>query len=129
MTEELVAWLPEQRWFRAKQRPISPVATVDRAVAGPAEVRVLEVAYRDGGPPDLYLAPLVDGRDPRDGDGAWAALVSAIGEGGELRGERGIFVGRPTAAVGEAVLATATERMLGVEQSNTSVVIGERLIL
>lgn len=131
MSQELVAWLPEQRWFRAKGRAIAGVATVDRAPAGPAELSVLEVSYRDGGAPDRYLVPLADGHEPREGAGAWSALATTIVRGATLHGERGAFVGHATEAA-EALAGDARnlgERRLGVEQSNTSVVVGERLIL
>jgi trehalose synthase-fused probable maltokinase len=128
------SWLASQRWFRAKQRPIAAITDVDRASLGRADLRVLEVAYVDGGPPDRYLVPTVDGRDPEDGDGAWTAIVRAIGEGAELPGEHGSFTCSRTDAFEELLPATQgafplRERRLRVEQSNTSVVLGERLIL
>jgi trehalose synthase-fused probable maltokinase len=129
------AWLLAQRWFRAKQRPIASVAEHDRAPAGPAALIVLEVAYADGGPPDRYLVPSVDGREPLDGDGAWAWLVRAMADGAELRGRRGRFTCSSTAALAELLpsareaAAVLGERRLGVEQSNTSVVLDGRLVL
>ena len=65
------AWLAAQRWFRAKQRPIAAVTQVDRASLDRAELRVLEIAYADGGAPDRYLMPTIDGHEPQDDDGAW----------------------------------------------------------
>ena len=130
--EELV----EQRWFRSKQRPIASVTEHDRAPLDKnAELLVLEVAYADGGRPDRYLVPVIEGREPEDGDGAWAAMVAAIATSAELRGRAGTFRCAPTgaldgllpSAVGSA--AALTERRLQVEQSNTSIVLGDRLIL
>jgi trehalose synthase-fused probable maltokinase len=130
--EELV----EQRWFRSKQRPIARVTEHDRApLDGKAALSVLEVAYADGGRPDRYLSPVIDGREPQDGDGAWAAMVAAIAAGAELRGRGGTFRCAPTAALDELLpsaiesAAALDERRLRVEQSNTSIVLGERLIL
>ena len=129
------ASLAAQRWFRAKQRPIDAVTQVDAAALGHAELRVLEVAYADGGAPDHYLVPTIEGREPRDGEGAWSAIVRAMAEGTELRAERGGFSCSRTDAFGvqlpsaEQALEALGERRLRVEQSNTSVVIGERLIL
>ncbi len=121
--------LRAQRWFRAKGRPIASVAEVDRApLDGRAALAVLEVAYADGGPPDRYLRPVVDGRDPADGEGAWQAIAKLAVEGATVRATRGRFEGRPFGTVDEPIDALA-ERRLGVEQSNTSVVLGERLIL
>ena len=128
-------WLAGQRWFRAKQRPIATVTQVDEAAVEPAELRVLEVAYADGGAADRYLVPTVDGREPLDGEGAWAAIVRAMADGADLRGEAGRFVCSRTAALAELLPSAQEavdvlgERRLRVEQSNTSVVLGERLIL
>lgn len=128
--------LAEQRWFRSKQRPIARVTEHDHATLdGDAALLVLAVAYADGGRPDRYLVPVIDGREPEDGDGAWTAMVAAIAAGAELRGRAGTFRCAPTTALDELLpsamesAAALTERRLRVEQSNTSVVLGERLIL
>jgi predicted trehalose synthase len=129
------ASLAAQRWFRAKQRPIAAVTQVDAASLEPAELRVLEVGYADGGAPDHYLVPTIEGREPRDGEGAWSAIVRAMADGTELRSERGRFSCSRTDAFSdllpsaEQALESLGERRLRVEQSNTSVVIGERMIL
>jgi maltose alpha-D-glucosyltransferase/alpha-amylase len=129
-------WIGRQRWFRAKQRPIATVAEVDRAslpgVAG--ELRVLEIGYADGGASDRYLLPTTGDREPDDGQGAWTALVRAMGEEAILPGRAGRFDAARTDAFDELVsapsaLASLSERRLAVEQSNTSVVLGDRLIL
>ncbi len=129
------SWLAGQRWFRAKQRPIAMVGQVDVASLSAVELRVLEVTYADGGPHDRYLVPTVNDREPCDGEGAWTELVRAMADGVELRGEHGHFTFSPTAVL-EELLPSAHdaavalgERLLRVEQSNTSVVLGERLIL
>src|SRR5262245_42211761 len=114
--------LASARWFRSKQRPIASVAEVDRTALGPGALTVVEVAFADGGGPERYLVPEVDGREPADGEGLWSALAEAIG-----REERiGPFVASRAPGFSAGAL---TERRLRVEQSNTSVVLGERLIL
>jgi maltose alpha-D-glucosyltransferase/alpha-amylase len=130
------AWVARQRWFRAKQRPVAAVTEADRAPIGEsAELRLLEVAYSDGEQRDRYLAVTVGDREPRDGEGAWTALLRAIADGAELRGRAGAFVCRPTAALDELLPSAQqatdvlAERRLTVEQSNTSVRLGNRLIL
>lgn len=128
-------WLRGQRWFRAKQRPLAAVTQVDLARLAPIELRVLEATYADGGPADRYLVPTVDGNEPQDGDGAWTALVGAMAEGLELRSAGGRFIFSHTDALDELVPSPAeasaalSERSLRVEQSNSSIVLGERLIL
>jgi maltokinase len=127
MSAGSAAWLLAQRWFRSKQRPIAAVTEHDRAPLGDAALVVLEVVYADGGAPDRYLVPTVDGREPRDGEGAWAGIATAIAGGAVLGGTLGRFVGRPRQTLD--LPAEPTERRLGVEQTNTSAVIGDRLIL
>ena len=128
-------WLAAQRWFRAKHRPIATVSEFDRAPLGSAALIVIDVGYTDGGASDRYLVPLVDGHEPHDGEGAWTALVRAMADGAAIRGARSTFQARATPAMEEllpsaSVAAGAlTERRLGVEQSNTSVALGGRLIL
>jgi len=128
-------WLAAQRWFRAKQRPIATVSQLDSARLGPAELNVLEVTYADGGDADRYLVPTVGGREPQDGEGVWTAVVRAMADGAELRGEHGRFRCARTDALEDLLpsareaAAALDERRLRVEQSNTSVVLGERLIL
>jgi len=120
-------WLAAQRWFRAKQRLISTVTEYDRAPLAAGELRVLRVEYADGGAPDRYLFPTVHGREPLDGEGTWTALVQAIAEEAELPAAHGRFrCTRTDALVTDGPLI---ERRLGVEQSNTSVLVGDRLIL
>ena len=122
--------LRAQRWFRSKGRPIVAVTEVDRAPLTPsrASLAVLEVAYADGGTTDRYLAPQVDGRDPADGEGAWHAIAALMATGGEALGGRGRFVGIPVGGADPSE-EPLSERRLRVEQSNTSVVLGDRLIL
>lgn len=128
-------WLAAQRWFRAKQRPIATITQRDRAPLGPAELSILEVAYADGGSSDHYLVPTVHGREPHDGEGAWTAIARAMADGAEIHGERGRYTCSHTDALDELLpspreaAAALVERRLRVEQSNTSIVLGERLIL
>ncbi|MGH2428755.1 MAG: maltokinase N-terminal cap-like domain-containing protein, partial [Candidatus Limnocylindria bacterium] len=129
-------WLRAQRWFRAKQRPIATVGEADRAALGDAgDLLVIEVGYADAGAPDRYLVPTIDGREPRDGDGVWAAFVRLMASGAEVRADRGRFAFDATPALDDLLPSARDaagalgERRLGVEQSNSSVVLGERLIL
>jgi maltokinase len=123
------ARLAAARWFRSKQRRIVSVTEVERAPLPPVDLVIVEVAFGDGGAPERYLVPQVDGREPIDGDGAWAALVDAIGADAFIGGGRGSFVAQRTSAFDRLFSTPPTERTLQVEQSNTSVVIGGSLIL
>ena len=132
------AWLVTQRWFRAKRRAVDEVRPHD-VVAIPGTdgwLAVVVVRYADGGS-DRYLLPMmaVDDsfREPLDDEGLWRAVAERIMAGSELSGTRGTFAFEATSAgerlLRDAGLATRAERRLSVEQSNTSVVLGERLIL
>ena len=116
---------------------------------------VAEVAY-ERGPADAYLFTLVvDGdslRLAQDGEGALRALAVAIAEGRTIpsmpkspeaaSGEEGApgpvtaaLVCRPARGLhklepgGAAAIEGLEERPLGMDQSNTSVVLGDRLLL
>jgi predicted trehalose synthase len=120
--------LAAARWFRAKQHEVADVTEIDRAPLTPtADLVMVEVSYRDTSQRDRYLLLLTAGREPADGDGAWRALAAAMRDERSVEGSRGRFVGRWTGVI--ALDANDVERLLKVEQSNTSVVIGERLIL
>jgi trehalose synthase-fused probable maltokinase len=121
--------LAAQRWFRSKQRPIATVTEVERAPLGDAALVVLEVDYADDGAPERYLVPQVGDREPLDGEGAWSALARAIGAEEEVRGAHGRFLCSRTDALAWPPSEDLAERRLTVEQSNTSVVIGDHLIL
>ncbi len=114
--------LASARWFRSKHRRIAGLREVERAPLGAGALVVLEVAYRGGGAPDRYLVPEVDGREPADGSGLWGALVELM----SIDGSAGQFVGRRLASFEPGPMG---ERRLGGEQSNTSIVIGNRLML
>ena len=111
------------------------VDEVDRApIPGSrAALHTLAVSYLDGGNEDLYLTVLLDGREPSDGEGAWVALASAMAASSDLPGSVGRFRCRSTSALDDVLGGTAVaaldERRLGVEQSNTSIALGGRLIL
>ena len=111
--------LRRARWFRAKQRPIAAVSEIDRAPLGDGALAVLEVVFADNGSPDHYLVT--------EGPDVWSSLVRAIAAGAVLPAARGAFVA--TVTDGARFDGSFEARPLAVEQSNTSVVIGERLIL
>jgi maltokinase len=69
LTDPLTGWLPEQRWYAGRGRPLAAVVPlsatnlvgpVDRAAGDDAEPGswldqvVVEARYRDGGPPERY---------------------------------------------------------------------------
>jgi trehalose synthase-fused probable maltokinase len=82
-------------------------------------------------------------REAAPGDGAWRALAVAMGEGSAIPAltddpaepVRAVLVCRPAPAFidlvpgGADAIASGTERDLGADQSNTSVVLADRLLL
>jgi trehalose synthase-fused probable maltokinase len=133
-------WLASRRWFRSKSRPLREVVVHDAMpMAGDAQLLVLAARFADGGEA-RYLLPAVGSaghyREPPDGAGAWRWLVAQLfSPAGQVPGRHGSFALQPTAALADLLpggLAEAEaleERRLQVEQSNTSVRLGDRLML
>ncbi len=150
-------WVARQRWFRGKTREIVAVELEDHAVVVPEHgprwmAAVARVRYAEG-EPDLYVLPL-SLRPPLEkgvGGEAIAVLATARGEAclyealvdrysalsllramreeSELTSSAGRFRGHRGAALeGETGRLTPVKR-IAAEQSNTSVVFGERLIM
>ena len=137
----LGAWLVEQRWFRSKTRSLRAVEVHDSIAlpAGSAMLLVLLASFADGGE-ERYLVPAVDSGDgPReaaDGDGVWRSLVALMTDGPRvLSSRRGGLVLEPGPALAEllpggpAEAHGLPERAMGVEQSNSSVRLGSRLMV
>jgi trehalose synthase-fused probable maltokinase len=133
-------WLASQRWYRAKSRRLASVQLLDAAeIPGSAGWMLVLEAIDSAGGEARYLVPALadDGsfREPRDGDGVWRRLAGLILDGAEISGARGLWRFAPTGAAadlkpgGGAALASPAERRLGVQQSNTSVALGEALML
>ena len=150
-------YLPGRRWFAGQGRPLRAVAVElapgpVRPAAPPAEIpaeipggilhAVARVDYDDGGQAERYQVPLGLGPGPGEPLGAVAAgggqvevrdamgdpglvlrLLGRIAAGADADGLRFRLAGDP------AALRARSVRPLGAEQSNTSVVLDDRLIL
>ena len=111
MSQPTPEQIPAARWFGGKAGQIAGVEVADRLELGPgAALRVLEVATADGAA-ERYL--WLDG----EVGAALVALAAAGAERGRFR-----FVPGPGAE------ARGGERPIGHDQSNTSIVVGERLV-
>jgi trehalose synthase-fused probable maltokinase len=125
-------WIAAQRWFAGKTRTITSVDIDDRIPVGDSVVLLVTVTLDDASQ-QRYAVPLLADRakdDALDHPGYTLALTTLVAGGGRVRGDRGEIAGQPTRAFPRAALEGAPSvRRLGGEQSNTSVVVGERLIL
>lgn len=139
--EELTAWLQQQRWFGGKGVPISKVEVMERLTLPAseglsAEGSVVQVTYLLGSP-ERYLVFLERGedgelRDALEDPSVARAVLDFAREGRQLT------LGAETIraeVIGDApgILAKLPRepevRALGVEQSNTSLVYAERVLL
>jgi predicted trehalose synthase len=131
-SEALGTWLPRQRWFATKTRRIAGVQIEDAVDLGSGTLLVVLVTLDDGAR-DRYALPVRPEADPvadaLDDPAYGRALLDLVARGAGVAGRRGEIRGVPGAS---ALLATAAQlpaRCLGGEQSNTSVVFGDRLIM
>jgi maltose alpha-D-glucosyltransferase/alpha-amylase len=118
-----------QRWFGAKSRRIVATEVEDELRLGGATVKIVRVELDDG-TRHAYLVPVVDGgalRDAFDEPDFCRALLQIVRDGGRVAGARGALLGQPSAAF-PAAWPTEVRRLTG-EQSNTSVVFGQELIV
>ena len=133
----LSAWLSQQRWFGGKGAPIAAVRDVDRAQLAPGSVfAAVEVEYRTR-PAERYalaLRPWTGAGGITEGldDDAARALLGVVRgrlriatAAGALQGERFDKPGSPL----DQLSRVPSVRRLGAEQSNTSLVFDDRVIL
>ncbi|MEX2584616.1 MAG: maltose alpha-D-glucosyltransferase [Gemmatimonadota bacterium] len=150
-------WLQQQRWFRSKARDITAVEHLDHASLTPARaahvlLEIIRVRY-DEGPPEHYLLPL-SLRPPLRADTepiavltvstahrevslyealndphASRAFLDLVERRAEIEAGAGTFHGRQTGAWSALEGSAEPVRRIFGEQSNTSVVFGERAIM
>jgi trehalose synthase-fused probable maltokinase len=148
--------LAEERWFGAKGRPVDGLELVeafDLNAEGSAVLAIVGVRTRKAITARYSVMLGGDAEDPgpaTPGDGSWRTLAAAIAEGRTIpaiarpgpAGAADLGSGPVTAALvcrparalerlvdDPAAVARLEERALGADQSNTSVVLGERLLL
>jgi trehalose synthase-fused probable maltokinase len=133
-------WLASRRWFRSRTRPLRAVTLHDRAdLPKNGALLVLAAAFVDGRE-ERYLVPIVAGpdgeREPADGDGLWQGLLASMMDGSRrVASRRGHFVLDPGPALsqllpgGRSETDAVAESALAVEQSNTSIRLGDRIML
>jgi maltose alpha-D-glucosyltransferase/alpha-amylase len=150
-------WLLRQRWFRGKAREIAALEHQDAAVLeqergprtllslirvqyteGDAETYLLPVAFRPTAQPgaetEALLTHATEGGDFRVFEAladrrAPRALLELMRQEREVAGSAGVFRGHRTAVLEEIEEVRGPVRLMGAEQSNTSIVFGNRLIM
>ena len=130
-SESLAGWIAAQRWFAGKSRRIVATRVEEHLRVDGATLHLVRVGLDDGAV-HTYAVPLLDGPAPRDAfdDPAFCrALLEVLRTGGQVGGERSALLGRPSAAFPADLSAGLPVRRLAGEQSNTSVVFGDRLIV
>ena len=135
--QALIDYVTRQRWYGAKSRAVAHAQVLDSVVLRTADpqfaLALVEMRY-DTGAHDIYqlLYALRDGELEMDGlhePPLARELVSAMRSGLTLQGAEGIVEFRPVegfAGLGRELLDA---RPVGAEQSNTSVVFDDELIL
>ncbi len=136
------ATIAERRWFGAKGRSIVDIHLDEAFVldAGPPHVLAIATLTLDDRARQRYQFALTGEplREAIPGDGGWRELAVAMGEGRTIPAlpaapaAKGgaitaALVCRPAAAM--PTDGPGTERDLGADQSNTSVVLGEEILL
>lgn len=129
--------LPELRWFGAKTRTISSVKVFDHATIEdgppPLVIAIVELSYADGGG-DLYHLPLLVNEDGSSVDAfeepdRLRVFGELMAHGTSIAGTNGTFhFGGPSLDPSNPP-GKGSVRVLSAEQSNTSVVLDDEMIL
>ncbi|HEX7600308.1 MAG TPA: hypothetical protein VF316_01840, partial [Polyangiaceae bacterium] len=135
--QALIDYVTHQRWYGAKSRTVMHARVLDSVVLRTAEpqfaLALVELGYETG-VHDIYqlLYALRDGELELDGlDQPQLAreLVSAMRSGLTLQGAEGIVEFRPVEGFAGLGRELNEARPVGAEQSNTSIVFDDELIL
>jgi maltokinase len=125
---QLIEHVVRQRWYGAKSRDVAHAQIVDEVTLRTAEPRyalcLAELRY-DTGAHDIYQLLYPE----EETFGIARELVSAMRSGLTLQGNEGIVELRPVAGFAGLGRELIDARDVGTEQSNTSVVFDDELIL
>ena len=108
--------LAAERWFGGKGRQVVGSELVDGVVAGEGALAVVDVLFAEGAP-ERYAVP--------DGDEVWGALLPLLVEGGGRGVAGGLF--RLAGELPDPL--PGPELPVGADQSNTSVRLGDELLV
>jgi maltokinase len=133
----VIEYITQQRWYGSKSRSVTRSQVLDSIVLRTTEpqfaLALVELCYETGSH-DVYqlLYALRDGEIDLDGlDEPQLAreLVSAMRSGLTLHGAEGIVEFRPIEGFAGLGRELSEARLIGAEQSNTSIVFDDELIL
>jgi trehalose synthase-fused probable maltokinase len=129
---ELLEFVTSQRWFGAKGRDANGATVLDRAALGLGlEVLFVEIRYATGNHDVYQLAVSAGGGDLEEAEllshpELAKALLSLMAAGGSVAGEGGELDFCSRGGLGGPI---ARARRIDTEQSNSSFVLDDRLIL
>jgi len=128
----LIDFVSEQRWFGSKSRQIGHATVIDRAIlreGDPAlELQLVEVRF-DTGTHETYQLLTNEGLDALADPQAARELVRMIRSGTKLAAEEGIVEFGAVEAFAGQGHELREARAVGTEQTNTSIVFDDELIL
>jgi maltokinase len=134
--QELIEYVTEQRWYGSKSRTVSHSQVLDLVIlreTDPAySLALVEIRFDTGAHEIYQLLLSADGDLRLDGlqDAALAReLVHAIRGGLTLQGEEGVVEFRTVTGFAGLGREMLDARSVGAEQSNTSIVFDDELIL
>ncbi len=118
--------ITKQRWFGSKSREILSQEVVERIPLDhdPIELAILQVGFGEG-THDLYQLVLRGDRDAAGDPEFVSALVRNMAAGAEVQTDGGCALFRSLGPLD----AVENVRPMGAEQSNTSLVLDERVVL
>jgi maltokinase len=129
IADELRDWIQEQRWYASKSRSVAEVEMIERLPLRDDVALALVQTRFATGTHELYQ--LLVGADTFDALGEpepAVELVRLMEAGAELDAAEGRFAFHRAGGL-PPLLDPRTVRLLGVEQSNSSVVFDERVVL
>jgi maltokinase len=129
--DELADWIQTQRWYASKSQTIASTEIVETVALreDPLLLLALAQARFATGIHELYQLLLSPEELDALADPAEAVeLLRHIRDGGEIETDEGRFSFYPAEGL-DAGSGQVAARMVGVEQSNTSIVFDDRLVL
>ena len=133
----ITSQLAEQRWFGDKSRVIESVQVVDHAVISEVDgedlvLALARITFHEGDPSNYTLLLLRDGngsvRDATHDISKLGIFGELMAHGQPIKGERGVFH-FSGAGLDPSSPPGASVRPIGTEQSNTSIVMDDAVVL